>query len=223
MQSSNTISCCLHHVQLCWRDAQILFVKYQKTFGVRCKDDGIAHANAYQLTELIHVFCFQEKHEAHNTCAHYSITENSKKVKTLLNFKKISTNSHCPTNRTFHDFDEQIIFSSQFEDAARIPPQKKRKGWIALGGSPSKEIYTNSHCPKKRTFHGFDEQIFFNNQFEDVANIPPQKKRKGELALGWSSSKEISTNSHCPKKRTFHEEIYLAINCSCNQHSSTEE
>ena len=84
MQSSNTISCCLHHVQLCWRDAQILFVKYQKTFGVRCKDDGIAHANAYQLTELIHVFCFQEKHEAHNTCAHYSITENSKKVETLL-------------------------------------------------------------------------------------------------------------------------------------------
>ena len=73
-------------------------------------------------------------------------------------------------------------------------PQRKRKGELALEGSHSKEIFTNSHCPKKRTFHDFDEQIFFNHQFEDVPSNPPQKKRKEEIALGGSSSKEISTN-----------------------------
>ena len=90
--------------------------------------------------------------------------------------KEISTNPHFPKKITFHDFDEQMFFSNQFVDEASTPPQKKRKGEIALGASPSKEISTNSRFPKKKTFHDFNEQIFFSNQFVDVASIPPQRR-----------------------------------------------
>jgi len=44
------------------------------------------------------------------------------------------------------------------------------------------------------------EIFFVSNKFVDVDSIPPPKKRKGEIALGGSTSKEISTNPHFPKK-----------------------